>query len=614
MWYEFLLDIFTHAPSALYLNMALLGGFIVFFGLVSLFVKERLYLTEALCATVFGIVFGPVGFGVVDIEKWMPGSFYSFIFEFSRYDACVCVLCVCISYASVRLVIALQVMSVGVSTPGGYVVKNWRSIAIFLGPVTCVMYVVSSACVKAVLNLPWTECMIIGACVTPTDPVLANSVIKGKFANRYIPTHLRNLLAIESGANDGLALPFLMLPVLLMFSASKGAALGEWAVHTWIYEIFFAILVGAACGTLARWLLRQSEKRNLVDKESFLVFTIALTLLVTGISAMLHCDDLLSVFVCGNAFAWDEKFLLASHDSDIAEVIDLLFNITYFVIYGSIIPWRAFAAFGVGRLILMASLILLFRRLPVVMLLRQWAPALQSRKQAFFAGWFGPMGVGAIFFALYARFYFIEHAREGVSTEIVEIVFPVVAFVVLSSILIHGITVPITNFHMKKRAKLKNKRTQKIREQLAAIAGESIAVVDVEKETKRLTQVKVEPDFVAQQPILAAPDEGADEWEYYTDYEDDDLPVVMVEEASESAGIPEPITVIIDGAESHQETLRPGVRRKVRRRRPVGSPCQSTVTSLSEALLPDSDNTDTVMSADFPAGSSFSPHHFEDNI
>ena len=87
MWYDFLIDIFTHAPSALYLNMALLGGFIVLFGLVSLFVKERLYLTEALCATVFGIVFGPVGFGVVDIQKWMPTSFTTFIFEFSRYQA-----------------------------------------------------------------------------------------------------------------------------------------------------------------------------------------------------------------------------------------------------------------------------------------------------------------------------------------------------------------------------------------------------------------------------------------------------------------------------------------------------------------------------------------------
>ena len=111
-----------------------------------------------------------------------------------------------------------------------------------------------------------------------------------------------------------------------------------------------------------------------------------------------------------------------------------------------------------------------------------------------------------------------------------------------------------------------------------------------------------------QQPILAAnPDDDDDEWEYYTDYEDYEDPVM---EETESAGIPEPITVIIDGVESHQETVRPGVRRKVRRRRPVGSPCQSTITSFSE-ILQESDNTDTVMSADF---TSFSPSHLQNKI
>lgn len=91
---EFVLEIFTHAPSPLYLNMVLLGGFILSFGLVSLFVKERLYLTEALCATAVGIAFGPVGLGVVDLAKWMPDSHMSLLLEFSRYrDVHVC-LCI----------------------------------------------------------------------------------------------------------------------------------------------------------------------------------------------------------------------------------------------------------------------------------------------------------------------------------------------------------------------------------------------------------------------------------------------------------------------------------------------------------------------------------------
>lgn len=80
------MEIFTTPPSPLYLNMVLLGGFIVFFGLISLFVKERLYLTEALCATAVGIAFGPVGLDVVDLPRWFPDTYMTVLLEFSRYQ------------------------------------------------------------------------------------------------------------------------------------------------------------------------------------------------------------------------------------------------------------------------------------------------------------------------------------------------------------------------------------------------------------------------------------------------------------------------------------------------------------------------------------------------
>ena len=84
MIYDFIVEIFTLAPSPLYLNMVLLGGFILSYGLCSLFIKERLYLTEALCATMVGIAFGPVGMGVVDMQRWLPDTYMTVIMEFSR--------------------------------------------------------------------------------------------------------------------------------------------------------------------------------------------------------------------------------------------------------------------------------------------------------------------------------------------------------------------------------------------------------------------------------------------------------------------------------------------------------------------------------------------------
>lgn len=498
-----------------------------------------------------------------------------------------------------RCVIALQVMAVGVSTPGGYVVKQWRSICMFLGPITLAMYVISFLCVKVTLGFTWAESMIIGACITPTDPVLANSVIKGKFANRYIPTHLRNLLAVESGANDGLGLPFLMLPLFLIkYSTSTTTALLHWSLHTWLYEIIFSVFLGAACGIGARALLRQSEKRNLIDKDSFLVFTIALTLLVTGMAALIRTDDLLAVFICGNAFAWDAKFLLATHDSDINEVIDMLFNITYFVLFGSLIPWGDFNQFGLAKLFLMSTLVLFLRRLPLVMMLRPWLPVLQSKKQAFFAGWFGPMGVGAIFFSLMARDYL-----KALGNPFADKCFPLVSWVVLSSIIIHGITVPITNFHMKKRAKLKNKRTQKIREQLAAIAGETVTEKDLASEALKIPQtLKVAPDFNDQVVLTPEAEFHDEDWEYYTDYEDVDEDEIQGLEEGQyiRLEVPEQIKVIIDGVESVQETIRPGVKKKVRKRRQIQSPTQSTITSFTEFQEESDPNQDTVLSIDAP--------------
>lgn len=454
MW-EFFEELFHHPPSALHQNYILLGGFILLFGLVSLFVKERLYLTESLVATLVGVLMGPHGFGVVDPQRWFDTRFHYFLSE------------------AARIVIGLQVMAVGVSVPGEFLRKHWSSILMMLGPVMAFMWAVSAMSVHYALGLPWLESLIIAACITPTDPVLAHSVIKGKFAERYIPTRLRNLLAVESGANDGLGFPFMMLPIwLILKRESPGSALLHWALHTWVWEIFGSIVVGCICGFTARWLLRASIARKLIDKESFLVFTIALTLFVSGLVALMASDDLFAIFVAGNVFAWDEKFAEAYDDSHISEVIDMIFNISFFVFFGSIIPWGAFVGgpFGLSRLMLCAALVLLLRRLPVVMVLRGWIGSLGSRKEAFFAGWFGPMGVGALFFAVQARTIFQNNPGASIEPGFLDDIFTVVCFIVLSSILIHGITVPLTNSHLKRRMKRKVKRRNKLARQLAEMA------------------------------------------------------------------------------------------------------------------------------------------------
>lgn len=125
------------------------------------------------------------------------------------------------------------------------------------------------------------EGLLISSFVTPTDPVLANSIVRGKFAEKHVPLNVRNILSAESGANDGLGMPYLLLG-LMMLDATKttGQIAGRWITYGWLYYTFLSLVLGFIAGQTARILLRIAEKREWVDKESFLAFSFSLTVLL----------------------------------------------------------------------------------------------------------------------------------------------------------------------------------------------------------------------------------------------------------------------------------------------------------------------------------------------
>jgi NhaP-type Na+/H+ or K+/H+ antiporter len=104
-----------------------------------------------------------------------------------------------------RLVLGVQLVLAGVQLPSRYLQKEWKSLALLLGPIMTIMWIVSSLVVWAMVpHLPVLHALAIGACVTPTDPVLSNSIVKGKFADKNVPKDLQKIIVAESGANDGL--------------------------------------------------------------------------------------------------------------------------------------------------------------------------------------------------------------------------------------------------------------------------------------------------------------------------------------------------------------------------------------------------------------------------
>lgn len=185
-----------------------------------------------------------------------------------------------------RLVLGVQLVLAGVQLPSRYLRVEWKSLSLLLGPGMTAMWLCTSLLVWAfVPNLKFVYALAVGACVTPTDPVLSNTIVKGKFADKNIPKELQKIIIAESGTNDGLGYPFLFLPLYLIkyvmeggagSGGTAGTAIGMWFYETWVYEIILSVVYGATVGWIAKELLHWAEERKYVDRESFLVFAIAL--------------------------------------------------------------------------------------------------------------------------------------------------------------------------------------------------------------------------------------------------------------------------------------------------------------------------------------------------
>lgn len=402
------------------------------FGLISHFIKSQLFLSEALVAFLAGVAFGPKG---LDILFAQPE--HGNLLDLAR-----------LFYHASRLVMVVQTMAAGVSLPRSYVFRHWQSLLVLIGPVMVMMWVASSLVVYIIFGgqtLSWTESFLLGACITPTDPVLVNSIIKGRFADAHVPAHIRTLISAESGANDGAALPLLMLPLLLLVRSTDryglgGVLLRGWLLHVWLYQVTLSIVIGVAVGFTARKSLQYAEYHGLIDKESFLVFSLALALAIMGLVTLTGSSDLLAVFAAGVVFAWDDWFLEATKEARIQEVIDSIFNLSFFVYFGTAMPWDALRSLSLTRLILVSVLILIMRRIPAIIILYHWIPEVRTVGEAWFVGWFGPMGVGAIF---YSSLVTIDWSNATI--------LPIVWFIVIASVIAHGVTVPLFHLSITRR-------------------------------------------------------------------------------------------------------------------------------------------------------------------
>lgn len=262
------------------------------------------------------------------------------------------------------------------------------------------MWIVSGLLVYWILGLPFWVSLLIGAIATPTDPVVATSIVTGNLAERMLPERIRCTISAESGANDGLAYPFVLLPILILTKPPQ-EALVHWFFKTLLWEVGGAVLLGAILGYGAGRLVQWAEAKNTTENRSFFSFTVALAVLVLAAVKLVGSDGILAVFVAGIALTQVVGNDRIKVEEDVQQAIELLFTLLIFLLLGLTIPWQQWLGLGWQGVILVIT-ILLFRRLPIVLLLRRWIYSLQRRRDAIFVGWFGPIGVAALFYSMLA--------------------------------------------------------------------------------------------------------------------------------------------------------------------------------------------------------------------
>ncbi|MEE2034916.1 cation:proton antiporter domain-containing protein [Rhodococcus chondri] len=285
-----------------------------------------------------------------------------------------------------------------------------------------VMAMVTAGLGWGLLSMPLAAAVLLGAALCPTDPVLASNVVTGEPAEKDLPARNRQILSLESGANDGLALPL----VLAAIAVAGGMGAGTAALES-LWQVTGAILMGVVSGWAGGRALRGGEKYGATDPAPALFFTVVLALGILGVAGLIHVDGVLAVFAGGLAFNLTSTGSERASEVPIDEAVNRFAVLPLFVLLGAVLPWEQWAELGWAGVALTVT-VLALRRVPILLLLRR--PLRLSMPDALYLGWFGPIGVSALFYLT------LEAERMGVN----EAVLAAGSLVLAASTVIFGVT------------------------------------------------------------------------------------------------------------------------------------------------------------------------------
>jgi NhaP-type Na+/H+ or K+/H+ antiporter len=264
-------------------------------------------------------------------------------------------------------------------------------------------------------DLDWTESLLVGALLSPTDPVLSSNVV----TNPRVPRVIRHSLNLESGLNDGLA-----LPAVLAFTAAAESR----DDFVWWEFVLQDVLVGAVTGLVIAFLAARLMPRGAMAHQKAL-YALGVAFAAYGTAVLPpEGNGFIATFVAAIAFGiWrpDIRDCFETRSEDVLEVVKL----GVFLVFGAIFTFDilfedGWAAVGIAAFTLLAA-----RPIAVFVALigtRQ----VDTAGKAFMA-WFGPKGVATMTFALFVLGSTAPEAERMVG---------IAALTVFISIVVHGLT------------------------------------------------------------------------------------------------------------------------------------------------------------------------------
>ncbi|MGI8774479.1 MAG: cation:proton antiporter [Actinomycetota bacterium] len=294
------------------------------------------------------------------------------------------------------------------------ITSAWRlpGRALFFGmPLTLV---VTALLAHTIAGLGWLESFLIGAVLSPTDPVFAAAIV----GRRGVPRRLRQLLNVESGLNDGLALPVVIILLAL---------LDEEAVHAG--ELALELVLGIGVGIVVPWLALRLEKTRYFSPQQDLaaLLPVAIGLAVFAISSITHANLFLAAFFAGVTIETMNPTFTRAFEQ-FGHLISEILKLAAILVFAALISPQFLGEITLAGYLFALLTLLLARPVSIGIALlganigtKEWAAA----------AWFGPKGFASVVYGLLV-------ARSGVASA--DEMFHLIAIVVTASIILHSST------------------------------------------------------------------------------------------------------------------------------------------------------------------------------